>query len=107
MASFAVDPWDKPDTSPCPKCNKEVENFDGHILRHQECGYCAHPSLTGSTCEVCGHMMLTDLGMTADQLVDWHERVGIICTHHFREDPGGPSTSEAERMATEMILGVP
>lgn len=35
--------------SVCPSCGTEVEDLDGFgVLAHDECGYCSHPSMTGT-----------------------------------------------------------
>lgn len=39
----------------CPKCGEWIEDFDGFgVLRHEKCGYCAHPSRDGGVCTICG-----------------------------------------------------
>ncbi len=49
-----------PDQSMCPKCSGWVADYDGFgVLRHEACGYCAHPSSdrddTGRwRCGLCG-----------------------------------------------------
>ena len=47
------------DASPCPRCGEWVPGLhEFGVLRHEECGYCAHPSRVGTEggwrCEVCG-----------------------------------------------------
>lgn len=44
-----------PDQSLCPKCGEWVDDWDGFgVLFHEACGYCAHSSVTGGVCELCG-----------------------------------------------------
>ena len=44
----------------CPACGKWIPDLDGFgVLAHtgpDGCGYCSHPSRTGRTCDVCGHV---------------------------------------------------
>lgn len=43
-------------TSACPGCGAEYEDLDGFgVLHCRACGYCSHASITGGTCELCGH----------------------------------------------------
>lgn len=49
------------DASPCPKCGAWVtEPGEFGVLRHEACGYCAHPSRdwceAGWVCVVCGDL---------------------------------------------------
>ena len=55
----AMKPFDDFPRTQCPKCGEWVEDADGFgVLRHEKCGYCAHPSCHGTTdgwvCDVCG-----------------------------------------------------
>ncbi len=39
----------------CPQCGAWVVDLDGFgVLRHEACGWCAHPSVTGGLCGLCG-----------------------------------------------------
>lgn len=54
---------DDPDASPCPRCGEWVEEpGEFGVLRHEKCGYCAHPSRDGSElgwrCSICGDFKL-------------------------------------------------
>lgn len=52
-----------PDQSPCPKCGAWVDDWDGFgVLRHEACGWCAHPSRTGDVCDICGHSLRATRG---------------------------------------------
>lgn len=50
---------DLPETR-CPACGKWIPDLDGFgVLAHtgpDGCGYCSHPSRTGRTCDICGHV---------------------------------------------------
>lgn len=38
----------------CPKCKRANNDFDGFgVLKCDFCDYCTHPSITGSTCDLC------------------------------------------------------
>lgn len=44
----------------CPKCGVTSSDFDGFGLQFcARCGYCAHPALTGDTCDLC-HRRVTE-----------------------------------------------
>jgi hypothetical protein len=39
----------------CPRCLAAVVDSDGlGVPCHKPCGYCTHPSMDGTTCQVCG-----------------------------------------------------
>ena len=50
--------FEAPDQTPCPKCSAWVDTWDGWCLRHEACGYCAHPAreyvAEGYKCSLCG-----------------------------------------------------
>jgi hypothetical protein len=42
----------------CPMCGEWAVDLDGFgVLTHDACGFCAHPSITGHTCDSCGEVM--------------------------------------------------
>ena len=50
--------WNDVPDSQCPKCKAWLPDYDGFgVLRHPECGYCSHASITDGVCQFCGKEM--------------------------------------------------
>ena len=61
--TIMADAADEVPQTQCPKCGAWVDDYDGFgVLAHSECGYCCHPSASGSplTCGICGAVIDTE-----------------------------------------------